>query len=91
MDLDEERLRRLVETVARRVVERLAREDSPAPPEAPTEPAAPFALVPCAIPPPGSPRYETTMRALEAAERPRDPHAPPANFPYPFPFAPPRS
>lgn len=82
LNLTPEQRRRLIETVARRVAERLEFDASGAGGGSVAAPwsAAPADAVgssagwvaPCAIPPPGSPRYGYIMGELDARERERE-------------------
>lgn len=55
MDLTPEQRRRIVETVTARVLERVARAEASAPRRG---------IIPCAIPPPGTPRYESALAGV---------------------------
>lgn len=56
--LTEEQLREVVRIAVRRVAERIAAGEADGP-------GAGGGVLPCALPPPGSPRYESVIRELE--------------------------
>ena len=63
MNLSEDQRRRLVSLVVRRVIERIESEGIASDSVPSLDNAG--GVIPCAIPPPGSPRYASTLTTLE--------------------------